>query len=102
MRQARRPRYLLGKSASDGFAAVSNAVAAMWAARFVHRFNHAGFQQRARRGEGDFVRGFVFRAVVPPFFRTVSFVFMSHLAALDGEIGEWMAGEFLALAQVGK
>ena len=74
----------------------------MWAARFVHRFNHAGFQQRARRGEGDFVRGFVFRAVVPPFFRTVSFVFMSHLAALDGEIGEWMAGAFLALAQVGK
>ena len=41
----------LGKSASDGFAAVCNAVAmiaAMRAAGFVHRFNHAGFQQRAR------------------------------------------------------
>ena len=59
MRRATPPALpFLEKSASDGFAAVRNAVAviaAMWSAGFVHRFNHAGFQQRARRGEGDSV-----------------------------------------------
>jgi hypothetical protein len=72
-RRDARPLPVFGKSASDGFAAASNAVAtsaARRAAGLVHRLNHAGFQQRARRGERDFVRRFVFRAVVPPFFRS--------------------------------
>ena len=73
MRQARRPRTLWGKSAGDGFAAVSHAVAmiaARRAAGFVHRFHHAGFQQGTPRGERDFVCPFVFSAVVSPFFRS--------------------------------
>ena len=49
-------RYLWRKSASHGFAAVSDAVlvgASAWAAGFVHFGNHAGFQQSARGGKGD-------------------------------------------------
>ena len=41
----------------------------MGAAGLVHRLNHAGFEQSARRGERDFVRRFVFRGVVPSLFR---------------------------------
>ena len=60
----RRLCYLLRKSASYGFAAVSNAFAAMGAAGFVHRFNHAGFQHSARRGKGDGVSRFILKTLI--------------------------------------
>ena len=65
--------YRLKMSGSYGFASASDAIAvgaAVRTAGFVHCFDHAGFQQRARRGKRDFMRRFVFRAVVPPLFRS--------------------------------
>src|SRR5437762_1860345 len=68
------------RSASDGFAAASDAVsggAATRAAGLVHFRNHARFQQGARRGESDFMRALILDDVIPPLVRRQ---FLFHLS----------------------